>query len=116
MAFTNITITATEERPDGTPAQGSVTVTLSERITNSGVSVDPTPITGTLNTSGQLVNSSGHPFVVVANDDTGTTPAGSFYSFVVEFDNAPLDQFDAVVSHTAGGGTVDLSALWPSVP
>jgi hypothetical protein len=48
MAFTPITITATEERPDGQPASGKVTATLSETIRNGTTLIDPTPLSGVL--------------------------------------------------------------------
>lgn len=112
MAFTVITITASFDRPDGQPASGTVTATLSETIQNGTEVIDPTPIVGVLNSSGQLVNDSGlAPFTLVANDDPATTPAGSVYSFLVELDSAPVDDGSAVVPHTASAGTIDLSVL-----
>jgi hypothetical protein len=115
MAFTTITITGSFTRPDGQPAQGTVTATLSEQLENGTAIIEPTPIAGVLNAAGQLKDSSGlQPFTVVANDDPATTPQGSEYQFVLELDSAPVKEFSAVVSHSAVGGTVDLSALDPS--
>lgn len=116
MAFTLITITGGPfTRPDGQPAQGTVTATLSERIQNGADVVEPTPITGTLDASGMLQNDTGlQPFTVEANNDPGTVPQGSTYEFVIETDGAPIDPFVAVVPYSAGGQTIDLSALMPA--
>lgn len=113
--FTPITITMTDTRADQTPAQGTITATLSETIQNSGTVIDPSPVVGTLNTQGQLKNSSGQPFILVANDDPGTLPAGTVYRFVLQLDGAPVDQFEAIIPHTAAAGTIDLSTLRPTL-
>ena len=111
MAFTLITITAAFTRPDGTPGQGTVTATLSEPMQNGSAVIEPTPIVGVLSQAGSLVNLSGLAFVLEANDDTATTPAGSEYSFLIEVDSAPVSEFSAVVPHAAAAGTIDLSVL-----
>jgi hypothetical protein len=111
VAFTQVTITGSFIRPDGQPAYGTVTATLSEPIANSGQQIDPTPVTGVL-VAGQLKDDTTElPFVLEANDDPGTTPAGSSYRFVIELDSAPVDEFAAIVPHTAPGATIDLEAL-----
>lgn len=111
MSLTTVTITGTFENEDGTPAQGSVTAVLSEQIQNGTLIVEPVPILGRLNAEGKLVNQAGAAFTLVANDDTGTEPKGSRYQFTVTLSNAPVRTFDAVVSHLAAGGKVDLSEL-----
>lgn len=111
MAFTLITITANEVRPDGTVPIGTVTATLSQALTNGTQLIEPTPVVGDLNASGHLVNQSGLAFALEANDDTATTPAGSSYQFLIELDNAPVREFSAVVPHAAAAGTIDLSVL-----
>lgn len=116
MALTQITITGTLADPNAGDAAGTGTATLSHRIVNGSTVVEPEPIEFQLNASGQVVNMSGLPLVVYANDDTGTEPTGSFYTFVLEIDSAPIDPFEAVISHLAPGGTVDLSTLIPSLP
>lgn len=70
----------------------------------------PHPITGTLSESGTLVNSEGNPFVLVANHDASTSPTGSFYTFTLELDNAPLRAFDAVPPTASGCSTRRRSA------
>jgi hypothetical protein len=115
MAFTPITITFTDDRPDSGAGSGKVTATLSEAIQNGTEVIDPTPIVGILNASGQLKDNTGlNPFTLVANDDAGTTPAGSTYLFVIQLDSAPLREGSAVVPHAAAGGTIDLSVLVPA--
>jgi hypothetical protein len=112
MAFTLITITATFTRPDGQPAEGKVTATLSQQLRNGTTVLEPEPIVGVLNASGQLKDRTGElPFSLEANDDAGTLPAGSTYEFVPEIDSANLDPFTAVVPHTAPAGTIDITAL-----
>jgi hypothetical protein len=114
MALTTITITGTFTRPNGEPDQGTITATLSEVIQNGTTIIEPTPILGTLNTEGKLVNESLLPFTLVANNDTATEPAGSTYNFLVQLDNAPVRSFSAVVPHTAVEGKIDLSVLDPA--
>ena len=111
MAFTTVTITGSYETPAGQPAQGVITATLSEPIQNGTTQIDPTPIQGQI-VDGQVMDNSGElPFTLVANNDPATLPVGSSYQFTVELDNAPLQEFNAVVPYTAPSGTVDLSAL-----
>ncbi len=115
MAFTLVTITADELRPDGQPASGTLIATLSEQLVNGAEIVEPTPITGILQAGALTDDSATLPFQLEAVDDVGTSPTGAVYVFVLELDNAPLVTFTAAVSHTASlvGGvpTVDLSVL-----
>lgn len=114
--FTPVTLTGTFLRSDGSFASGTGTATLSHRIANGTTVIEPTPVTFHLSPTGTVVNNAGTPLVLEANDDTGTVPSGSFYRFVLDFDTAPVDPFDAVIPHSAGAGTVDLSALIPALP
>lgn len=113
MAFTQVTITGGPFlRPDGQPASGTITATLSEALTNGAEQVDPTPILGTLNALGMLVDDSGlSPFVLLATTDPATLPAGAVYGFVLDLDSAPVDPFTAAVPYSAPARTVDLSTL-----
>lgn len=113
MSLTTITVTGAFTRPDGTPAQGSVTATLSAPLTNGTAEVEANPVVGSLNALGQLVASTGLPFTLVANDDPATVPVGSHYTFLLDLDSQPLREFEAVISHSAPGATVDLSTLAP---
>jgi hypothetical protein len=111
LSLTTITITGTFTRPNGDPDQGTITATLSEVIQNGTTIIEPTPILGTLNSEGKLVNEALGAFTLYANDDAATTPAGSEDTFVLQLDNAPVRSFSAVVPHTAVEGKIDLSVL-----
>lgn len=115
MALTQITLTGTLTRPDGTPAEGTFTATLSGTMTNGTTVVEPAPLSGVLGASGPT-NQAGQPFLLTAIDDPGTTPTDRYYTFLLELDGVPLDPFTAAISHTAPGGTVDLSTLIPETP
>lgn len=114
MAFTPITLTGTLDRPDGTAAQGTFTATLSGTMTNGATVVEPAPVSGILTSSGPKTQA-GQPFVLDAVDDTGTTPTDRFYTFEIQAD-VTVGPFTAAISHTAVGGTVDLSTLIPETP
>lgn len=116
MAFTPITVTGTFKRPDGSPDSGTGTATLSHRLVNGTAIVEPEPVSLELSPTGTVVNTSGTAFILDAVDDTGTEPTGAYYTFVLEFDSAPIDPFTAVISHSAAGGTVDLSTMIPALP
>jgi hypothetical protein len=115
MSFTPITITGTFTRPDTTGAEGSVTLTLTETIRNGTETVEPNPVLALVQ-EGELLAEDGQPLVVVANDDTGTSPVGSRYVFLVQVDNAPVSTWEAIVPHTAPEGKIDISELEPSIP
>lgn len=111
--FTMITITGGPFlRPDGQPAQGAVTATLSEPMVNGSERIDPTPVAGILNAAGMLCDDSGElPFALEATTDPETLPVGAVYAFVLELDSAPIDPFSAPLPHDAPGATVDLNTL-----
>lgn len=108
---TFIKVTGAFERADKTPATGTITATLSGKITNGELTIEPTPILGELNNEGKLIAQSGGPFELAANDDPATLPVGTTYSFVVKLDNAPVREFDATVKHAAVKGEVTLTEL-----
>lgn len=111
MALTPITLTATFVNPDGTVPTGRITATLNAAMQNGTTIVQPAPIDGFINSTGNLVNTSGKPFVLLANDDAGTTPTGTAYDFVIQIDTAGIREFLAVIPSASVGGTVDLSEL-----
>jgi hypothetical protein len=111
VSFTTVTITSAETRPNGEAAQGTIAATLSEPITNGATTIDPTSILGELNSEGKLKAQSGAAFTLVANDDTGTTPEGSEYTFLIEIADAPVRSFKAIVPHTATEGKITLAEL-----
>src|SRR5580700_453934 len=106
MAFTEVTITGGPfTDAAGNPLSGTGTATLSDRLVNGTQEVEPEPVQGQLNAEGMWVNTSGEAYTLVAVDDTGTEPPGAFYSWVLNFDSAPIDPFEATISHVSG--TVD---------
>jgi hypothetical protein len=112
MAFTQVTITASFKEADGAPADtGTVTATLSQPIQNGVDRIEPAPVVGVISMGGLYLDGSNAPFTLAANDDAGTTPQGSRYSFVIAIAGAPVEQFDAVVPHAVS--PIDLSALDP---
>ena len=119
MSFTAVTITGSFERADGTPEQGQITATCSHALRNGVESIEPDPIVGRLDDEGKLVNESNGAFSLVANDDPATVPEGSWYSFVLELDSAPVRGFSAPVPHVGNGAepeeganpTIDLAEL-----
>ena len=114
MAATIVTVVHQFQNPDGTPASGVVAFRLSKRITNGGVTyAEAVPVHSTLNSSGHLSQA------LPANDDPGTTPAGSSYlvSFFLNGTGGTElsgDETSIVVPHDAPGGSIDLGALLPA--
>lgn len=108
MSFTTRTVTHTFQNADGTPASGSVTFALSDRMTNSGTTVLPTEVVGSLNGSGQL------SVVLTANDDAGTVPTGAQWRVTFRILGASEEVFSVTVPN--GSGTVDLGTLLPGAP
>jgi hypothetical protein len=89
MTLTTVTITGTFERENSQPSQGTITARLNHPLTNATENIENTPILGELNAEGKLVAQSGEPFTLVANDDSGTEPAGTVYQFALLIDTAP---------------------------
>lgn len=110
MSFTQVTITGQFQNPDGSAASGTFSATPSSQMTNGDVVLSKEGIAGTLDDEGNIIAQSGEPFTVAANDDEGTTPEGSYYSFVLALDGQAIVGFDAQVSQ-ANGATVTFSQL-----
>ncbi|HET6911118.1 MAG TPA: hypothetical protein VFH54_17450 [Mycobacteriales bacterium] len=108
MAFSTRTVTHAFTNADGTPASGSVTFALSRRMTNSGTTVMPSEVVGSLNASGQL------SVVLTANDDPGTVPTDAQWNVTFRILGTAVEQFFIVVP--TGTGTVDLGTLLPGTP
>lgn len=108
MGFTTQTITHTFTNCDGTPASGSVTFRLTKRMTNSGSTIGPGTVTGTLNGTGQLSVS------LFANDDTATFPADAQWMVNIRILGWDAEQYAVTVPHSASS-PIDLGTLLPSV-
>lgn len=108
MAFSTATITHTFENADGTAGSGSLTFTLTKRMTNGTTTLIPSSITANLNASGQLSQS------LTANNDAGTVPQDAQWRVDFRLLGAETETFYIVVP--TGGGTVDLGSLLPQQP
>lgn len=113
--FTPITVTGTFLRPDGQPAQGTFEILLNEPIANGDEVEEPVTIRAKLDTTGAVVSADGEPLVLLANDDTGTTPPGSFYTFTPDFNDAPegpwpwSSEFTRIITAASENGTFSLT-------
>jgi len=103
--FSAATITHTFENADGTPASGSVTFTLTGRMTNGTTTMVPASVTANLNASGQMSQ------VLTSNVDPGTTPQDTQWRVDLRIQGAKEESFFIVVP--SGGGSVDLGSLLP---
>jgi hypothetical protein len=108
MSATAITVTGTYSNADNTAAAGSVTFELNQVIANANTIYHLQPQTVTLDGEGHFSQ------VLIANDDSGTTPTGSFYTVTEKINDSPETQYTIKVLHSAAGGTVDISTLIPS--
>jgi hypothetical protein len=92
MGFTAPVITHTWENADGTPASGSVTCSLTARMTNGTTSIVPAEITANLNSSGVLSQS------LTSNCDAATTPPNAAqWKLDFRIQGAQLETFYIVV-------------------
>jgi hypothetical protein len=109
MAFTLVPLIGTFTSPGGSgPAQGTLELTLSEEMTNGGVTKDTETLEVSLNNGGVL------NFEIEANDDTGTTPTGTFYIAVLRVTGADDLTFEITVSAANASAGQQISASLPS--
>ncbi len=111
MSVTQVTVTGTFTAPDGSAATGTVSFALSSPLIQSGVVVVPAQVITANIEAGNLTNSTGGALSLAATNDPATTPVGVTYAVTVAVKGAPLYQFNAILPYTAGGGTIDISAL-----
>lgn len=104
--FTPITVTGTYEDANGKALTGTVTATPSSTIQNENKTVSPVAVKAKI-VAGVLTG-----FVLKANDDSGTLPRGSSYTFKVQVAGSPLLEFKAIVKHEPS--TIDISELYES--
>lgn len=109
MSFTSLALTGTCHNPDGSALAGAtVRLKLSTAITDGSTDVVPAPLTAVTASDGTFTIAD-----VVPNDDTTTTPVGTFYTVTVTTGANPaliIDYFDVVIPH-ASAPTVDLFSL-----
>jgi hypothetical protein len=98
MALSTVTVTWDETGTGLAAVAGTIVFTLSAALTDvtDGLIVEPVPqyypfIAGT-GTSGPLV----------ANDNVGASPSGTYYTVEVAITGQPSRSFNAPVNHAAG--------------
>jgi hypothetical protein len=102
MAFTLVTITGEFANPDGSPATGLFTATLSASLWNAGEQLAPVTITGIV-ANGLIEGTNQEAFMIEATDDIGTTPPDVYYSFRLSLDGAStVSEFNAPLSISNG--------------
>lgn len=105
MAFTSRTVTATYLKPDSSAEVGTVSLELNESITDGTSAIPCIPATETLDANGTAT------WTVVANDDSTTVPAGSYYLVVERLEGATVHTWTAVIPHVGAPATFDLLTL-----
>lgn len=106
MGFTMRTVTHTFTNADGTPASGSVTFSLTKRMTNGSTTYVPATITANPDSGGNISVS------LIANNDSGTFPADSQWMVTFRILGSDLEEFPITVP--SGSGTIDLGTLLPT--
>ena len=111
MAFTIITVTATYQKADSTPASGSVTFLASGtmRDTDSDVTITPAEITATLDVNGSI------SVELAANDGEFTTPRGVTYEVTERIEDSNEAKSFITILSNSPDGTVDLADLVPNI-
>jgi hypothetical protein len=81
---------------------------------NGTESIQPNPISGVLNPSGQLVQQSGQPIILLANDDVGTTPASPSAAYVVQenINGSSVVEYSIIISVQDDPFLTDLAAVF----
>ena len=108
MAFTQRKLTHTVQNADATPGSGSITFTLTKRITNGTTTILPSEITANLNAKGELSQE------LIANTDSETVPQDSQWR--VDFRLLGDTQETFYITVPVGPGTTDLGSLLPQQP
>ena len=105
MSFTTRELTHTFQNADGTAASGSLTFTLTQRMTNSGTTLIPADLTANLDASGNLAQT------LTCNNDAATVPTGAQWRVDFRILGAQNESF--FISVPSGGGSLDLGSLLP---
>lgn len=107
MAFSTRQITHNFENSDGTAASGTITFTLTKRITNGTTTMVPSVISATL-AAGALSQA------LTSNLDVATIPQDSQWR--VDFRLAGDQQETFFITVPTGPGSTDLGTLLPQQP
>jgi hypothetical protein len=112
VSFSQTTVTHVFEGADGSAASGSVTFTLTERMTQSGITILPAEITANLDASGHISQA------LTSNQDPGTIPQNAQWRVDWRISSAtgsPVTE-SFFITVPPGPGTVDLGSLLPQQP
>lgn len=114
MSFTNVTVTGNilQALPSTGITNGTITFTLSNAITDGSTLLAPVPVTASCDSSGNF------SVTLAANDDTTTTPVGTYYKVQISYQTQIVGlpgasgsvEFNVVVPR-ADAPSVDLFAL-----
>lgn len=108
MAFSTCQITHGFQNADGSSASGTVTFSLTKRMTNGTTTILPTEITATLSGGGTISQT------LTSNADSGTVPSDAQWICTIRVAPAQVEEYAIVVP--SGGGSVDLGTLLPNSP
>jgi hypothetical protein len=103
MPFTSCTLThGSFINPDGTPASGTVELSLSKRMTNGTATIVPGSVTAALSGAGAL------SVAVASNADAGTTPTDAEWRCDVRIAGAEVVTYWLVVPAQASADIMSL--------
>lgn len=105
MSFTAVELVGTFNTQAGQPATGTLTLTLTQAMTNGDVVIPASPVTVTLDESGHFATH------LAANDDTATVPQGVQYGVTEQIVGAQPRDYFILVAHAIS--PVDISTLMP---
>lgn len=80
--FTPISVQATIENPNGSPANGYIDFRLAAQMLNDGELALPAPISAQV-VNGRILDSTFAPLILLANDDVDTTPVDPLSGYQV---------------------------------
>ena len=93
MSFTTLALTGTIQNSPGTAIPNAVvTLECSSQISDGTTDITPAPIVASTNSSGEFTVSD-----VPANDDSTTTPTGTFYYVTITKSGEIVDSFKVSV-------------------
>lgn len=108
MAFTYATITHQFTNADSTPSSGTVEFSISQAMTNGGVTIVPAAhVSSTLSSAGVLSQQ------LASTQDAGTFPTGCFWRVDFRIAGATTEAFYTPIP--SGGVSIDLGSLMPFV-
>jgi hypothetical protein len=118
MAFTPVTLTGTYEDGAGGPLSGTLTITLSQVMSNGNVTITPIARVVDLDDHGSF------SITILANTDAETVPQGTWYEVTEQLTNADAQakqrdysiQIPALLLDGDPVTSIDITALMPGTP